>query len=207
MPRRAAREREHDALGEELLHQPAASGAERRSHCELTPPRRASGDQQTGDIRARDQQHESDGAEQHEHRRSHIGDHARRERFALERAAGVALVDRARSDRRSISVAAVPSTNCAIAGDARDDVEVVDVAAVAAVDAERRRRHVHAATASTHRSCCGCRRNSGTTPMISVGAPFRRTCVPITAGFAPNCCLQIVSLITATAAPGLSVAS
>ena len=152
MPERAAGQREHDALGEQLLHQAAAAGAERGSHRELAAPRRAAGDQQAGDVRARDQQHKSDRAEQHEHRRAHIGDHARRQRLALERAAGVALV----IARNPIADRFQLLLRFDRAGDrgrrAPIDAEVVDVAAVVA----RRRRTAtsarRAATASTRRS-------------------------------------------------------
>ena len=67
-------QREHQALGQQLPDQPAASRAERAAHRELAAPRRAARQQQAGDIGARDEQHEADGAEQHEQRRADVAD-------------------------------------------------------------------------------------------------------------------------------------
>ena len=66
----AAGDREHEALGERLADQPAASGAERQPHRDLLLPRRRAAQQQVGDVRARDQQHEADHGHQHEERRA-----------------------------------------------------------------------------------------------------------------------------------------
>ena len=63
-PGRAADEREQRALGQQLAHQPAASGAERQPHRDLLLPRRRAGEQQVRDVRARDQEHEADDRHQ-----------------------------------------------------------------------------------------------------------------------------------------------
>ena len=60
-------EREHDAFGEQLADDPAAAGAERCTNGELAGARGAARQQQVGDVAARDEQHEADGAEQREH--------------------------------------------------------------------------------------------------------------------------------------------
>jgi hypothetical protein len=66
--RGAANRRQHDALDEELPQQPAAARADRRSDGDLLLPCCRAREQQIGDVRASDQQHESDRAEQDEQR-------------------------------------------------------------------------------------------------------------------------------------------
>ena len=65
----AAEQREHQVLGQHLTHQPAAAGAERRTHGQLLLAMAAAREQQVGDVGARDQQHQRHGAEQDHHRR------------------------------------------------------------------------------------------------------------------------------------------
>ena len=57
-PRDAAGGREHQAFGEHLAHQPAASCAKRRSHAELALARGAPRQQQIRDVDAGHEQHE-----------------------------------------------------------------------------------------------------------------------------------------------------
>ena len=71
-PASPAGDSQHAAFGEELTHQPAASGAERGAHGQLALPRRSAREQQVRDVGAGDQQDECDGAEQHEQRRPDV---------------------------------------------------------------------------------------------------------------------------------------
>ena len=74
-PARAANDRQHHTLGERLTNQPAASGAESKSHGYLALPRRASGEQKVGHVHARDEQDETNRRRQNEQRRFHRCDH------------------------------------------------------------------------------------------------------------------------------------
>ena len=74
-PERAADEREHQALGDELAHDDTARRAQRRAHGQLAPARGAAGEQQVGHVRARDQQHEADGPQQQPERRLRLAGH------------------------------------------------------------------------------------------------------------------------------------
>ena len=58
--------REHEALDEQLPHQPAARRAERQPDGDLLLPHEAAGDEQVGDVGAGDQQHQADHAHQHD---------------------------------------------------------------------------------------------------------------------------------------------
>ena len=73
-PGGASRCREHQTLREHLPHQPRRPGTERRSHANLALARGAARQQQAGDVHARNQQHEADGADQRENRRPEIAD-------------------------------------------------------------------------------------------------------------------------------------
>ena len=64
-PEHAADHREQHAFGHELAQQPAAAGAERRAHGKLAMTRLRAREQQVGEVRARDQQHEPDRRLQH----------------------------------------------------------------------------------------------------------------------------------------------
>ena len=48
--------REHDRLGQQLPNEPAPARAERRAHGHLARPRRAAGEQQIGDVHAREEE-------------------------------------------------------------------------------------------------------------------------------------------------------
>ncbi len=80
---------QHDGLCHELPHQPSAAGAKRRPHRQFATARRAAREQQAGDVGAGDQQHQRDGAEQHEQRRACFADQQLEQR---RRAEGEALV-------------------------------------------------------------------------------------------------------------------
>ena len=69
-----AREREQGALGEQLLHESKAARAERRANGELLLSRRVAGEHQVRHVRARNQQHQGDDAEQDEQAGSHVPD-------------------------------------------------------------------------------------------------------------------------------------
>ncbi len=55
------------------------------------PSRRRTREQQVRDVRARDQQHEADGAEQHEQRRSHVAEHQVAQSDRVERQPAIRL--------------------------------------------------------------------------------------------------------------------
>ena len=57
---RAADRREQQALGQQLADQPPARRAERQPDRDLLLPRRRTRQQQVGDVRAHDQQHQHD---------------------------------------------------------------------------------------------------------------------------------------------------
>ena len=63
--------------GEDLLREPEAAGAERRAYRDLAPPGGGAREQQVGNVRARDQQHEGDRAKQHEQRLTGVADNDR----------------------------------------------------------------------------------------------------------------------------------
>jgi hypothetical protein len=58
--------RQHQALGQQLPHDPAAARAHCRSHRQFLRAHRTARQQQVGDIAAGDQQHQADGTEQDE---------------------------------------------------------------------------------------------------------------------------------------------
>ena len=66
-PSRAARERQHDALGEQLARETGAGCPERAPDCEFLLPRRAARQQQVRDVDAGNQQNECDGRQQRQH--------------------------------------------------------------------------------------------------------------------------------------------
>ena len=56
-------------------YDPCACGAQRGPNRELLLPGCRAGEQQVGDVRARDQQDEADRAKQHEYRRLRVAEH------------------------------------------------------------------------------------------------------------------------------------
>ena len=88
-PEHRATEREQEALGEQLLHQPRATRAERQANADLLTATRRAGQEQVRDVRARDEQHDRNECE-HAPRddRHHLPrlflDAARRERTEIE---------------------------------------------------------------------------------------------------------------------------
>ena len=66
--------RQHEALGEHLAGDAATPRAERRTQRQLAAPALASHQEQVGDVGAGDQQDERDGAEERDHRPSHVAD-------------------------------------------------------------------------------------------------------------------------------------
>ena len=70
----AADRREHDALGDQLANDAPAVAADRGAHRQLALARRGAHQQQVGDVRARDQQHEHHRAHQRHELRPHVGD-------------------------------------------------------------------------------------------------------------------------------------
>jgi hypothetical protein len=57
---------QHEALGHQLLDQPAAARAQRQPDRQLARPGLPANQREIGDVRADDQQHAEHGAEQHE---------------------------------------------------------------------------------------------------------------------------------------------
>ncbi len=75
-----SRTREHQALDDELLHEPSARGPQRRAHRDLgVPPLRAR-EQQVGHIHGGDDQHDRDGRQQQPQRLAPLADHILAER-------------------------------------------------------------------------------------------------------------------------------
>ncbi len=74
---RGTKQRQHAAFDEKLPQQLDSSRTERRADCELLLTRLGARKQEVGQIRARNQQHEDDGALQHEHRRPRAADNLR----------------------------------------------------------------------------------------------------------------------------------
>ena len=68
----AADQRQQHALGQELLQQPAAARSKREAHGQLAAASRRPGEQQVGDVGARDQQHRADHTAQQERRRAQL---------------------------------------------------------------------------------------------------------------------------------------
>ena len=87
----AARDREHGALGEQLPNEAAAAGAERGTDRDLGLSRRRAGEHQVRHVGAGNQQHQADGAEQHEQRRAGVADDVLAERRDREADVGIAL--------------------------------------------------------------------------------------------------------------------
>ena len=73
-PGGAAGDREHERLDQHLLEDARAAGAERGADGELFAPRERASEQQVGDVRAGDQEHEGDGGEEHDERHPHVAD-------------------------------------------------------------------------------------------------------------------------------------
>ena len=65
-PERRAEQPDHDRLGEQLADDPQPAGAERRADRDLAMADRRAREQQVGDVRAGDQQHQRDGAHHHQ---------------------------------------------------------------------------------------------------------------------------------------------
>ncbi len=71
---RPAGERDHEALGQQLPHEAPAPGAERGAHGELGRPARRAHEQEARHVRARDEQHEADRAQEHPERPADVAD-------------------------------------------------------------------------------------------------------------------------------------
>ena len=65
---------EHQALREQLAHEARPRAAERRPHRQLALARGRAHEQQVRHVRARDEQHERDGAHERQDRGPHVGD-------------------------------------------------------------------------------------------------------------------------------------
>ena len=77
------------AFDEELRDDAAAAGAEGDAHGDLALTRQRARQQQVGDVRARDQQDEADGAGENQHGAAHAADHLFLQRHDAEREAAV----------------------------------------------------------------------------------------------------------------------
>ncbi|MDQ3137822.1 MAG: hypothetical protein M3Q93_09600 [Gemmatimonadota bacterium] len=76
----SAGQRQQHALGQELTHEPLPAGAKRGPDGDLLRAGRGARQQQIGDVGACDQEHEPDGAQQHQQRGAHIPGGPRGER-------------------------------------------------------------------------------------------------------------------------------
>ena len=81
---RAPRDRKHGALSKQLSHDPRATCADRRPDRQLALPRHAAGQQQAGNVRARNQQHERDGHRHNRQRWTRCGGHVVDERTGVD---------------------------------------------------------------------------------------------------------------------------
>ena len=88
----AAEQRQPDALGQQLAHDPKPARAHRGAHGHLALTRERSRQQQVRDIRARDQQHDPDRRQQHCQRRAHVAHHLLEQRHDRERQSAVGRV-------------------------------------------------------------------------------------------------------------------
>ena len=66
--------RNQHALRQELLHDAAPTRAERRAHRNFLAARCPARQQQIHDVRARDEQHDANGTQQHEQRTAGVAD-------------------------------------------------------------------------------------------------------------------------------------
>ena len=98
-PGASAGQRQHHAFGQHLLHEPDACAADRHPDGELFLTAGRAGQEQRGDVRARDQQDEADRAEQHQQRRPHVADQGVAERTEARAVPGVFLGVRAAQPR------------------------------------------------------------------------------------------------------------
>ena len=92
-PERPADDRQQQAFGEQLPDDSPVRGAERGPHRHLLAPPDRARQQQVGDVRAGDQQHEADGRHQHDQRSPHVADHLLAQRHDAEREAAVRRID------------------------------------------------------------------------------------------------------------------
>ena len=90
-PGDAAGGSQHQAFGQHLAHQAAALGAERGAQADLALARRASRQQQVGDVDAGDEHDQRDRADQREQRRAQLADQLFLQREDHHRAPGIAL--------------------------------------------------------------------------------------------------------------------
>ena len=74
--RDAAEDAERRALDQQFAHELGPAGAERRADRQLVLPAVGPHQQQVGDVRARDEQHQADRAHQHPQHRRDLSDHA-----------------------------------------------------------------------------------------------------------------------------------
>ena len=85
---RAADQRQQHIFGQQLPHDAAAGRAHRRADRDLAFSRGGPHEQQVRDVRAGDEQHEGDGANQHEQRRPDVADHPFLQQLHAEAALG-----------------------------------------------------------------------------------------------------------------------
>ena len=74
-PERPSQNGQQEALGQELLDEPAAAGPERRTDRELPLPRRGACEQQVCDVGAGQEEDEADRAEEHPEHRPDLAEH------------------------------------------------------------------------------------------------------------------------------------
>ena len=115
----AAGKAEDDRLGQQLPEQPAAAGPHRHADRELTLTRRRTRQQQVGDVRAGDQQHQADRTEQHEERPLHVTDDHVAQRSGGKRKAGVRVRKGALQPAADASASRLPPARRSTPGRAR----------------------------------------------------------------------------------------
>ena len=91
-----------EAFGDELLHEPDGARTQRRAHREFRLPSNRLRQLKVHDVRDGDEQHERDGAENGEQRRTGVAHHVVLERFEKEAGARILLGKRADELRRDL---------------------------------------------------------------------------------------------------------
>jgi hypothetical protein len=100
-----AQQRQQHALGQQLAQHARAAGPEREPHGDLALPVGGAREQQVRDVRARDQQHEGDRAQQQHQRGAHVADHGLVQRLDRHALLGVrvrVLLGEPRGDRLDV---------------------------------------------------------------------------------------------------------
>ena len=126
---RAAGQTEHQALDQQRAHQRGASGADGDAHRQLAAAAERPDQHQAGDVDADDQQHQADGAQQHEHRLANVADHRLAQRMDRGRVVAIgARKLRRQPARRSRACPREPARSSTLGFQPADHVDVMRAA-------------------------------------------------------------------------------